>query len=812
MKKVLSLFLTIILCLTMILPMSAAENDTMFEEREVALYSSFTDSKGNETLLLYGDIVYMKLDSILEYTGYSCEYSPEDPILHLERSGKRITVDKEKGKLHYWGKAIDIPDILDYQESIWIPLHPTLLYLNARCDFADGYLVILTAESTIHEYIHKFYEMIESQLCTIQWADNEDKWYYDAVVVMTSILDVFFNDKIGIVLNKQYEKERCKSILLNIMGEIDEETFDEYAMKYYPEIVKKTKWYKELDKYSKADVDKVLNTIELADYAGDVMELVEYVDKVYNMQEFHIEMVDQVLLKGSRFFGNSFRDKEMYKAAKEMITLYKKERTPFKEVVNFAIEYYIDYRIDEHIYDHLLKPGHALAVIGMKLFAAAMGYNDDYDDFLTLNSMYQLQKELENAFCAAIEDAENHSALSTDHVDFLYDCALLYIQVRRAADNILGINAGKVEEMYHAFLSVDRETLYFDDPNYLSDNLITSDVISSLPGVGTEDGWAGRYVQYFSAWYGNHTSIPNLYTKEEYIPFVELYADGTYKLGLNMLEGMLFVTGEWQIEPENKNMVRLLRPDPELNYGEVDSDVLFVRISESEIVMLEPDSIMGTSIAGDIYSKMEETSDSSAENKQKHWYQLYLELIASADAMGDKLVLDEYLIGLGNAWLYDINSDSIPELILGDRYNDTCYLYTVQDNKCTFVVDLYNIVDVTVREDVKTGQRHVFISTSVNGAHSIQRVDMDEKNTASVKELITIVHDPIAENMVEIHYYVDGEETDKETYENALSDYENTCKIVETVHPYAINVSSIWNRATYELGKNMIKYIAKNQN
>jgi len=66
--------------------------------------------------------------------------------------------------------------------------------------------------------------------------------------------------------------------------------------------------------------------------------------------------------------------------------------------------------------------------------------------------------------------------------------------------------------------------------------------------------------------------------------------------------------------------------------------------------------------------------------------------------------------------------------------------------------------------------------------------------------------------MVEIHYYVDGEETDKETYENALSDYENTCKIVETVHPYAINVSSIWNRATYELGKNMIKYIAKNQN
>lgn len=798
MKKALSLLLACLLLLSNTPQMAAAESQASFKEIMVSIYSMLTGSKENETLLLHNNDVYMKLDRILEYTGYTCDYEHEDTVIRLERSGKRVSIDRVKRQLQCGRYTVRLPELPDYQGSIWIPLHPVLLYLNARCEVSDGHLVILAAETTTHEYIKKFYDMVESQLCTIHWAENESNIFYGLAVAWASIMDVIINGRIGEVVWRQYETERCKSILINIMDEIDEESFGEYAMQHYPDIVENTVWFQELDEYSRLDADEVLAAIKIADYAGDVLEVAEYVTKAYNMQEFHIEVVDNVLLKGNRYFGKSFRNSEMYKAANEIISMYYSKRAPASIAVLFVLEHGIDL-LYKKLTDRLLTSSGTLIIVGAKLFAAYMGYNTAYDDFLTLKSMYQLQKNLEIAFDAAVEEVQKRSAFSTDNIDFLYNDALLYIQTRIAADRILGINADRVMETYRSFLSVDKGTLYFDDPGYMSENRATADVVSSLPQAAGNAGWVGKYSEIYNQGYGSYFAE---YPEEENIPSVELYADGTYQFIFNELEGMLPVNGKWQVDPDNENIVRLFKPDTELFYkGRILEDILLYRITDSEIIILGPEYLPGVTNAGDIYRKKGAIPDPSAK---KHWYQVYLDLLySSADADGYVQLFD--INGLGSVRLVDINNDQVPELIIGDQY-EYLHLYTVSDNEAVCLTNFDgDSAEISIRQDVNTGRRYLF---STNYFMTV-RIDWDGKNPASNHKLLLKTHDALDEFTSIITYYVNGEVTDQESYEKAKSDLENTYELVSVIQPHAI-ASTNRGSAIYGLSRCMLKYIAEN--
>jgi hypothetical protein len=162
-----------------------------YEIKQVIIYDSLEEGYAGDTLLINNKDIYMKLDSILKYTGFQCDYEPDDTLFKLFRSGKCISIDKEKRELHYGDGIIKIRGIINFEEDIWLPIDPILVYLNARCEAVDGKMVIIAANTTLHEYMSMFFELIESQLCTIQWADNEKLWYYDATVAGTVILDIF---------------------------------------------------------------------------------------------------------------------------------------------------------------------------------------------------------------------------------------------------------------------------------------------------------------------------------------------------------------------------------------------------------------------------------------------------------------------------------------------------------------------------------------------------------------------------------------------------------------------------------------------
>lgn len=144
-----------------------------YEIKQVIIYDSLEEGYAGDTLLINNKDIYMKLDSILKYTGFQCDYEPDDTLFKLFRSGKCISIDKEKRELHYGDGIIKIRGIINFEEDIWLPIDPILVYLNARCEAVDGKMVIIAANTTLHEYMSMFFELIESQLCTIQWADNE---------------------------------------------------------------------------------------------------------------------------------------------------------------------------------------------------------------------------------------------------------------------------------------------------------------------------------------------------------------------------------------------------------------------------------------------------------------------------------------------------------------------------------------------------------------------------------------------------------------------------------------------------------------
>lgn len=488
MRQTLTKAFIIMLCIIILLPNFIVYADLAYETKEVIIYNSLEKANERDVLLLNNKNVYMKLDSILKYTGYQCDYEVEDTFFRLRRNGKTVFIDKDKGELQYGKTIVKIQDVISYEKDIWIPVDPVLLYLNTRCEVVDNKVVILASEITLNEYMSMFYEMLESQLCTIQWAENEEKWGYDILVGVTSVLDVIFNDKMSSFVTLQYNKDRCRSILLSVMDSIDEELYDIGWAKYYADAIENTKWYKEMDKYSKVELDEVIAVVKIADYVGDVLEVADYIEAVYTIQEFNMDLVKNVVIDGNQYFGKSFSKSKMYEAANEILELYRKERTPVKEFTNLLGKQGFGNITDWASSKVLnLEGGNAIAMIGLKAFGKLQGWDKNFDDFLVLKDMYLFQKEIENGFFTAAKEAiRNPETIDTKKIDFIYDSGLLYIQIRNAADKILGINANKVYETYKEFLSVDKKMLYFDDPGHLPDLCITYDDIVNLDNKEAE--------------------------------------------------------------------------------------------------------------------------------------------------------------------------------------------------------------------------------------------------------------------------------------------------------------------------------------
>lgn len=118
--------------------------------------------------------------------------------------------------------------------------------------------------------------------------------------------------------------------------------------------------------------------------------------------------------------------------------------------------------------------------------------------------------------------------------------------------------------------------------------------------VKKETSWIGRYDEYLIN--DNKTLSKDVY-KKEHIPYLELFNDGTYKYNTNWLVGMALLSGTWNIDKNNPNLIHLSKSKG------INHEIIFEKISEKELILIVEGYVKdknerSTSRNGDVYLKV----------------------------------------------------------------------------------------------------------------------------------------------------------------------------------------------------------------
>lgn len=346
------------------------------------------------------------------------------------------------------------------------------------------------------------------------------------------------------------------------------------------------------------------------------------------------------------------------------------------------------------------------------------------------------------------------------------------------------------------------------DEKVAEDELLHEETVDVL--ITDEKWWIGRFDEYYS--YSNKKFSSEVF-KSEYIPYIELFEDGTYFFNLNWYEAMGLELGKWHVDPNNKNIVRLSKPDF------IVTEFFFERVSEFEIVLrgtdiVRMDNWKSTSSYGDLYVKRENglySESKTLNNYHNYWARVYLDLIKTQNFektyYGNRIILDGQIDGLGSIRLIDINSDNTPELFISNFYEDTIYIYSVKEDKPILINYTNDVADISTRRNKITAIKDIFLSVHYNGSTFLKRLNIIDKYAVQFTTLFGVVNNTVSENQVLSFYYVNEIETDKETYQKELINFENDYLIEKSILPHEINLEYYNYDKIIEAYDKLIRYL-----
>lgn len=340
--------------------------------------------------------------------------------------------------------------------------------------------------------------------------------------------------------------------------------------------------------------------------------------------------------------------------------------------------------------------------------------------------------------------------------------------------------------------------------------------ISIRTDISYKDTWVGRYDEYYA--YDdfpydkrNKKVFSSKQLKKEYIPYILLHKNGTYDFNLNLFTGMGTISGKWEIDSNNKNIVYLSKPT-NTNVG-VDYDKLILeKVSDSEIVLRGVKAVklggdLTTSSYGNVYVKQgaSKGTQKAVQYYLYDWARLYIDFIYTArtehSPYGDFFVVDIFE-GISGFMLYDIDSDGIPELFLEDKYEEFYYIYTIKGSKVIYIGSIYN-GEATVRENLKTGKRKIFISNLVEGEgglYSLSSIEYSGGHIVLNAKIFSKYYDPISATESLVFYYIGEKEVSESDYEKEVKKFESSHKIIGEIPYYEVEIND-WNDLNNKIDK-----------
>ena len=497
MKKA-ALFVLILILLTSILPFTAAADDS--SAFTVSIINSRQKSLTQDTVLIQNGAVYMTPQSLCNETGFTVSQSGR--MLAFSRASKTVEVDLDTS-LIIFGGICDSLSIIEKDGQLWLSMEKMLHFLNARCLFTDGTLIVHAAAYTVDEMVAAFMPIMTNGYNKKNVYEHAStgqtvravisSWLWDLVrhpvKQLYSVIDKDYSDMFVDMVRADEHSDMIYDVFKDADTHISfANKLISFGQKYpdaMPDILKRF-----------GDIDAVKSiTSGLDQYSqltdvismDDLMDATKYIGITYTQNYAYTDAVKYGFVAPyERTFEKKYS--KMYTDAKKVVRSCEEDK-PTMVTVYDAMSESIALTILESAADDALTAASMPISLIRKTADYAMdiaGFNDANAAFSDMQDLSKFQNfSFDTFFNAADEIMTSPLNADEDRILELKYSGLLYIRVAMMYDQAVGVSTIMLERQFVELTKFADEDILLDDLGYMPEyNINVADMLAWFEGSG----------------------------------------------------------------------------------------------------------------------------------------------------------------------------------------------------------------------------------------------------------------------------------------------------------------------------------------
>ena len=476
MKKWIQGFLAVVLLMTLVpqIPLRAAE----IEEKTVTVYNNYDQEKINLRLLIDEDEVYVALPSLAKMMGYSIKN--EDGVINLQKKGKKVILTDSSIS---YGSAKEELKRMEQNNTIYVPLTPTINYLDGRLSLINDQLILFKPKVSFSSLVTDMEDAINQGYLLV---GKDDGWSVGA-----STLWIFLNGESSIL----FTDRRQEQAVVNLLMEDDPDTFQINESKLVT-LLKETGSLVTNEEIGLVELDdSIKKIIEVGDLVTDITEagidIISAVTQVYYFYSENVNNVRNIIYnKNIKLYNDS---DHIYKLFDKYISCYddKSKIMDAETVLKLVGEKSVDIGGELFLTQN---PVLAAGFSAYKIYSELLDLNDQASAIILKQHYSSIQCKVLSKIMQVHQSIKKGHVLTeneiTDYVNLVrmyYHIAAVYYKDMSEVDkNAFEGNYRTAQALVNDIDRVSDHVYMFDDPT-LSPSKITPEQI--IQAKQTEDDW-----------------------------------------------------------------------------------------------------------------------------------------------------------------------------------------------------------------------------------------------------------------------------------------------------------------------------------
>lgn len=414
-----------------------------FTKKTVAIYNNVDSEKMNLDTYIKNDEVYVQLYDLTKMLGFIVKN--DQGTITLTKKGKRVTI--KDGSIIY-GKSKQDLSVIDQDGVIYVPLTPTINYLDARIEMVGNQLVLFKPKITFSEMVSDMEDTINQGYLLI---GKDNGWS-----VSTSYLWMFINGESSSYL-PQFRKER---VVISLLIEDDIENF-EFKDSKMLDIIKESASILEtigfeVEEYDNSFISAVDKNNIIMDGTRGMIESAAVLNQIKHFYGKNILNAENV------FFNQDFplynKNDYMYILFKKYIDYYYDNMKDVdKELINFSASSMADITTDLLI--GKLVPPLSACMSALKIYSSILDLDDQAAVIITKQDYNAIQCKVLNRIAHYNFRIKMGYVLSKEEISDYMNLARMYYHIAAV--------------YYNSMSEVDKEAF---EGNYKAAKAVVDDI------------------------------------------------------------------------------------------------------------------------------------------------------------------------------------------------------------------------------------------------------------------------------------------------------------------------------------------------